>query len=105
MDRVDGGYRSPSKWGCGIAFAAGLPLLLLAVLLAVLDSGRCEGAGPDCRSDAAPYGLIWLGIIAGAFCLAWALNARINRARYDKQEAAEAGRDSDRSADISRPEA
>ena len=77
-------YRSPSNWGCVLAFAVGFPMLLVALLFAVLDSGRCETKGPDCHIGGPPYGMIWLGIVAGSFCLAWALNARMKRRRYDR---------------------
>jgi hypothetical protein len=76
-----------------LAVAVGLPMLLVALLFAVLDDGRCETRGPDCQSGGPPYGLIWLGIVAGSFGLAWAMNARINRLRYEREgkEEAEGG--------------
>jgi hypothetical protein len=78
---MSAGYRPPNNRGCLIAFAIGMPLLLVALASMMLDSGRCEGMGPDCHSGGPPYGLIFLGIIAGSFALAWGLSSFFNRPR------------------------
>ena len=80
-DSVAEGYKPPRNWGCLIAFVIGLPLLFGALVSAVLDGGRCEGMGPNCRPGGPPYGLIFLAIIIGSFGLAWGLDTFINRPR------------------------
>ena len=74
-------YKSPRNWGCFIALAIGLPLLVVVLVSAVLEGGRCEGMGPNCRPGGPPYRLIFLAIIIGSFGLAWGLNTLINRPR------------------------
>ena len=74
-------YQSPRNWGCLVALVIGLPLLFVAMVSLVLNGGRCEGMGPDCRPGGPLYGLIFLGIIIGSFALAWGLNTLINRPR------------------------
>jgi len=83
-------YTPPTNRGCLIAFAIGLPLLIVTFLFAALDAGRCEGQGPDCRPEGPPYGLIFLGIIVGSFALAWWLGVLFNRRRDGAGEEEEA---------------
>jgi len=82
------GYKPPRNWGCLIAFVIGLPLLCVAMISAVLDGGRCEGMGPDCRPGGPDPRLVFLAIVIGSFALAWGLNTLINRSPRNQESQA-----------------
>ena len=74
-------YKPPSHWGCLVAFIAGMPLLLLILLVAILNGGRCEAMPQPCHGNDATTLVLIPIVLAGCFGLAWMINNWINRPR------------------------